>query len=147
MFANTKDGDNTIKYIRDSYPNISEMDLREEAFAKKFSNYLRGKMTNDSLFVENSKYRKGTLSNNSKEILDLVKEGTRTIFDLEGSYDLRDIYNKSIQEIFGRFSYDISNKLREDTGLDFSSTLETRKKTNWINAKIASNEIKEDCNG
>jgi hypothetical protein len=147
MFANTKDGDNAIKYIRDSYPNISEMDLREEAFAKKFSNYLRGKMTNDALFVENSKYRKGTLSDSSKEILDLVKEGTRTIFDLEGSYDLRDIYNKSIQEIFGRFSYDISNKLREDTGLDFSSTLETRKKTNWINAKIASNEIKEDCNG
>ena len=104
-------------------------------------------MTNDSLFVENSKYRKGTLSDNSKEILDLVKEGTRTIFDLEGSYDLRDIYNKSIQEIFGRFSYDISNKLKEDTGLDFPSTLETRKKTNWINAKIASNEIKEDCNG
>lgn len=147
MFANTKDGDNAIKYIRDSYPNISEMDLREEAFAKKFSNYLRGKMTNDALFVENSKYRKGTLSDNSNKILDLVKEGTRTIFDLEGSYDLRDIYNKSIQEIFGRFSYDISNKLKEDTGLDFSSTLETRKKTNWINAKIASNEIKEDCNG
>ena len=78
-------------------------------------------MTEDSLFYENPKYTK------------LIEKGSKNIFDLEGEYDLRHFYNKSIQEIFGRFSYDISTKLKEDKGLDFSSTINIRKKINWVN--------------
>lgn len=135
MYAHTDQGRKKINALRDTYSDISEMDLMEEAFVKQFSNYLRGKMTEDSIFYENPKYTK------------LMEKGSKTIFDLEGEYDLRKFYNKSIQEIFGRFSYDISTKLKEDRGLDFSSTINIRKKTNWVNKQIQNGKIKEDCNG
>lgn len=133
MIINTDEGSKELKIIRNSYPNISEMDLMEETFASLFSRYLQGRGSDiNDIFRENRKFLAGENKN---------------IFDLAGDTDLKTQYNKSILSIFERFSSDVAVKLKQEDGLDFAETINIRKKTNWINKQISEGEIKEDCNG
>lgn len=133
MVINTDEGSKELKIIRNSYPNISEMDLMEETFASLFSRYLQGRGSDiNDIFRENRKFLAGENKN---------------IFDLAGDTDLKTQYNKSILSIFERFSSDVAVKLKQEDGLDFAETINIRKKTNWINKQISEGEIKEDCNG
>lgn len=133
MVINTNEGIDELKRIRSSYPDISEMDLMEETFANLFSKYLQGRGSDiNEIFRENRKF---------------LSEENKNIFDLAGDTDLKTQYNKSILSIFERFSSDVAVKLKQDDGLDFSETINVRRKTNWINEQIVKGEIKEDCNG
>lgn len=133
MVINTNEGTDELKRIRSSYPDISEMDLMEETFANLFSKYLQGRGSDiNEIFRENRKF---------------LSEENKNIFDLAGDTDLKTQYNKSILSIFERFSSDVAVKLKQDDGLDFSETINVRRKTNWINEQIVKGEIKEDCNG
>lgn len=133
MVMDTSEGKQEFKEVISSYPEISEMDIKEEVFANLFGNYLSGRGSDiNNIFVEQEKF---------------LKKENQNIFDLTPESDLKTIYNKSIESIFGRFSSDVASKLKEENGLDFSETINTRKKSDWINKQIKEGNIKEDCSG
>lgn len=133
MVMETNEGQYEFDRISSSYSEISEMDIREEVFANLFGKYLQGRGSEiDRIFMEQEKY---------------LKKENQNIFDLTSEMDLKTIYNKSLSSIFGRFSSDIASKLKENNGLDFSETINTRKKSDWINKQIKEGNIKEDCSG
>lgn len=133
MVMDTNEGRREFDNIQSSYPNVSEMDIREEVFANLFGRYLSGRGSNiDNIFKEQEKY---------------LQKQNQNIFDLSSETDLKTIYNKKLDSIFGRFSSDIAAKLKEDSGLSFSETINTRKKSDWINKQIKEGNIKEDCSG
>lgn len=133
MVVSTNEGRALFDKIEFSYEGISEMDIREEVFAHLFGDYLSGRGSDiNNIFVEQERF---------------LKEETGTIFDLSSDSDLRSIYNKSLKSIFGRFSSDVATKLKEDNGLDFSTTVKSRKMSDWVNKQIKEGKIKEDCSG
>lgn len=133
MVMNTKEGKKEFERIESSYSEISEMDIREEVFANLYGLYLSG--------------RGSDINNIFKESEQFLKKENQNIFDLTSESDLKTIYNKSLASIFGRFSSDVAVKLKEDTGLDFSTTINARKKSDWINKQIKEGYIREDCRG
>ena len=133
MVMDTSEGKREFNRIESSYSEISEMDIREEVFANLFGNYLSGRGSDiNHIFKESEKF---------------LKKENQNIFDLTSESDLKTIYNKKLDSIFGRFSSDVASKLKEENGLDFSETINTRKKSDWINKQIKEGNIKEDCSG
>lgn len=133
MVMDTVEGKREFNKIESSYSEISEMDIREEVFANLFGNYLSGRGSDiNNIFKESEKF---------------LKKENQNIFDLTSETDLKTIYNKKLDSIFGRFSSDVASKLKEENGLDFSETINTRKKSDWINKQIKEGNIKEDCSG
>ena len=133
MVTDTSEGKREFNRIESSYFEISEMDIREEVFANLFGNYLSGRGSDiNHIFKESEKF---------------LKKENQNIFDLTSESDLKTIYNKKLDSIFGRFSSDVASKLKEENGLDFSETINTRKKSDWINKQIKEGNIKEDCSG
>lgn len=131
--AMTTEGKNKIDRIRLSYPESTEMDLREEAFASLYGEYLSGRGSDiDNIFKAQEKY---------------LKSQNQNIFDLSSETNLSMIYGKTMKSIFARFSSDVAAKLSEGTGLDFSETINTRKKQNWINKQVSDGNIIENCYG
>jgi hypothetical protein len=113
MVASTDEGRALFDEIESSYEGISKMDIREEVFAHLFGDYLSGRGSDiNNIFVEQERFLKDINSN---------------IFDLSSDTDLKSIYNKKLSSIFGRFSSDVATKLKEDNGLDFSATVNSRK--------------------
>lgn len=133
MVVSTKEGRILAENISENYPDLSEMDLREEVFATLFGQYLQG--------------RGSDINEIFKEKYDYLLKKNKNIFDLTSEDDLKQIYNKSLISIFERFSSDVANKLNQNDGLAFAETVNTRKKTNWINKQIKDGFIKEECNG
>ena len=133
MVMDTTEGKKEYDRISSSYSEISEMDRREEVFANLFGNYLSGRSSDiNNIFREQEKF---------------LKKANQNIFDLTSETDLKAIYNKKLDSIFGRFSSDVASKLKEENGLNFSETINTRKKSDWINKQIKEGNIKEDCSG
>ena len=135
MVVESKDRDvrKTMEQIEENYADLSEMDKREELFAELFGRYLSGRGSDiDHIFKQQDKF---------------LKRENQNIFDLTSDTDLKSIYNKTLSSIFKRFSSDVATKLKEDSGLDFSKTLNSRKKSNWLSNQIKEGNIKENCNG
>ena len=133
MVMDTTEGKKEYDRISSSYSEISEMDRREEVFANLFGNYQSGRGSDiNNIFREQEKF---------------LKKANQNIFDLTSETDLKAIYNKKLDSIFGRFSSDVASKLKEENGLNFSETINTRKKSDWINKQIKEGNIKEDCSG
>lgn len=144
MVNETPEGKRLFDELEWVYPGISVMDVREEVFAKLYGEYLSGRGSNiDDIFIQQEKY---------------LKDKTQNIFDLNSETDLKTIYNKSLDSIFGRFSSDVATKLKENNGLDFSKTINARKKAKWLSEQISKDwdnetkqltpkKIKEECYG
>lgn len=133
MVISTDEGRILFDKIESSYTGISKMDIREEVFAHLFGDYLSGRGYDiNKIFVEQERF---------------LKDINNNIFDLSSDSDLRSIYNKSLKSIFGRFSSDVATKLKKDNGLDFSTTVKSRKMSDWVNKQIKEGKIKEDCSG
>ena len=135
MVAESKEKDVriTMEQIEENYPDLSVMDKREELFAELFGRYLSGRGSDiDHIFKQQDKF---------------LKHENQNIFDLNSDTDLKSIYNKTLSSIFERFSSDVATKLKEDSGLDFSETINSRKKSNWLSKQIKDGNIREDCNG
>ncbi len=118
--------------LRRSYEGISEMDLMEEMFVKKFSEYVMGNINPNlrEIFVSQDRF---------------LKDATKIVFNNEID-NLQSFYGRSIESVFTRFSSDVA-QLLQTKGLDFSSTKTSRMYSNWISKQIRDGEIKEQCYG
>ena len=117
--------------LRD-YKGKSDMDIREELFARKFAEYLLINRTSDmdKIFQQQEAY---------------MKEGIKTIFDLMGDEPLAKTYSRNINDAFRRFSSDIATLLEQGTGLDLELIKDTRRKTAYLNQQIREGKITEIC--
>lgn len=127
--ANDKKSSYTRKEIKRLYGNISETDLQEEIFAKRFSEHLAGK-NKDVIF---------------KEAEQQTNNQIKTIFNLASEEDFNTLYKGNIYNIFNRFSSDIRKEVNMHNDLDFSVGTVYRKASNWINEQIKSGQIIEKC--
>lgn len=130
LVMSTDEGRFTLSKLKDRYPNLSQMDLAEEVFAKLFSNYVRRHTTlqTDQVF------------NASEEQL---KKLTKSIFNTNIS-DVKEFYGKSLTSIFGKFNKEVA-KMLESPDIDFGSTKKSRKISAWISKQITDGNIIEKC--
>ena len=136
LVINTNEGRRMYKKIKESYPGISEMDLREEVFANLFSNYIRGNVNLET---------KEVFDTNDKTL----KNITETIFDTKIE-NINSFYGSKLTVIFNKFNKEVA-KLMSRKDLDFGSTQQSRRISNYINQQISEynkdqkNGIREDC--
>lgn len=118
--------------FRRRYEGISEIDLMEEIFVKKFSDYIMGNINPNlqEIFISQDRF---------------MKDATKIIFNNEID-NLQSFYGRSIESVFTRFSSDVA-QLLQTKGLDFSSTKTSRMYSNWISKQIRDGKIKEQCYG
>ena len=147
MILKTKQGQSKLEELRQSRSDIfSEIDLAEEVFADLFGDYVARNLINldsdvVSIFVDDEKYR----LKKSKNKKSLSQEIT-SIFKLSANESLSSIYGKSFESIIEKFSTDVHDLLKNDDRPTFSSTVESRKVSNWIENQIKLNNIEEyDC--
>jgi len=107
LVINTNEGRRMYKKIKESYPGISEMDLREEVFANLFSNYIRGNVNLET---------KEVFDTNDKTL----KNITETIFDTKIE-NINSFYGSKLTVIFNKFNKEVA-KLMSRKDLDFGST-------------------------
>lgn len=119
------------------YQGRSQMDIREELFARKFSEYLLNKRTDNlsQIFQEQQVY-----------LNEYLEKGTKIIFDLLGDEPLAKTYStRQINDVFKRFSSDVATLLKSGNGLDLDKITESRKKANFIRKQINDGNITELC--
>ena len=125
----TPEGSKLVKSIKESYPNLSKIDLAEEAFAKLFSGFIRKKVSQNTSKVF-------SLSNVNKDV--------KSIFRYSNITDIESFYGKTIQEVFNKFYRDATIEL-SNTDISFGSTQNSRRITNYIADQIKQGNIKEEC--
>lgn len=130
LVASTKEGQLESARISERYSALSEMDLREEVFANLFSNYIRNQIS-----IETEK----VFTASEDELAQL----TKSVFNTD-IYDIKAFYGKSLISIFSKFNKEVSKYMQEE-GIDFGSTKNIRKISNWISDQIRQNNIKEEC--
>lgn len=126
----TNEGQTEANNIKESYPNLSEMDVAEEVFCNLFSGYIRK-----------------TINRNTQEVFKAsesdLKRYTSNIFNTKIE-SFEDFYSKSLESVFGKFKKEIGVMLQNEN-IDFGSTKKARQISNWISKKISEGEIKEQC--
>ena len=125
---------NYLTQLEETYPNLSKIDLMEEMFVIKFSEYITKKITPNSTKLENI----------FKQSEKLLKKGTELIFN-DNINNISDFYGKTLNEVFFRFSHDISQLLKSSKNLNFANTEIGRKYSNWIQKQIETKKIEENC--
>lgn len=122
IVANSDKGKFTKKFLKQSYPNLSESDLNEEVFADLFAKFMQGKDLDSFLNKTLSDARKA------------VDEGFGNIF----SSDIitEEFYNADIYNIFRQFGHDLGLIMNEKTGLELSQGTNFRRASNWIESQI-----------
>lgn len=133
IVAQTEKGARKFKTLSKIYGDtLSTMSIREEVFANLFSEYLTGTSSNEitDIFRMNGS---------------VLKEGTELIFDttIKSEKEMIDFYGSSLNTVFKKFSRDVAQLLSNDSS--FLSVNKTRKQASYIDNKIKSGEIKEDC--
>lgn len=133
VVAQTEKGQAKFKTLNMIYGDtLSVMSIREEVFASLFSEYLTGVSSNEitDIFRMNGS---------------VLKEGTEIIFDtkIKNEEQMIKFYGSSLNTVFKKFSRDVAALLSEDSS--FLSVNRARKQANYIDKKIKSGEIKEDC--
>lgn len=132
IVSNTDEGKAKMQKLKETYGDISEIDLAEEAFVDLFSRYVMGELKPgfEQLFQTVDKY---------------MKDATKIVFN-NPIEDLASFYGTSIEAVFKRFNSDVASLLG-GSKIDFASTQQQRKLSNWINAGIKNGDIKEECYG
>lgn len=125
----TPEGSKLVKSIKESYPNLSKIDLAEEAFAKLFSGFIRKKVSQNTSKVF-------SLSN--------INNDVKSIFKYSNITDIESFYGKTIQEVFNKFYRDATIELGS-SDISFGSTQNSRRITNFIADQIEKGNIKEEC--
>lgn len=133
IVASTDQGKEAMKKLRNTYTDLSEMDLMEEVFVKLFSGHIMGNINPNLEQIFEGRDR-------------FLRDATKIVFNQEIS-DLKSFYGNTLQTIFTRFSSDVSALLSESDGLDFSSTRTARQYSKWISEQIKKGEITEKCYG
>lgn len=128
--VNTDQGKSQFNTLKERYSQLSQMDIKEEVFAKLFSNYIRRQVSIQTKQVFQA----------SEED---IKNLTETIFNTNIS-NFEDFYGKTTKSIFTKFNKEVAKMLSENN-IDFSSTVESRQISNWISTKINTGEIIENC--
>lgn len=131
LVSQTREGENKIKTLKNTYTDASQMDLMEEAFVDLFSEHMLGKLNPgfEQIFTSVDKY---------------MTDATKIVFN-NAIEDLGSFYGSSIQTVFTRFNSDIASLLNNK--LDFSSANQSRRLSNWISEQIKEGNIKEECYG
>lgn len=125
---NSKDD---LQLLKQSYPDISQIDLMEELFVKKFSEFIMGSLNStnlEQLFKSQSK---------------ILEDTTQIIFS-EPIGDIKSFYGKTIYEVFTRFSSDVATLLQNNE-TNFATTKQYRQYSNWISEQIKQEKIIENC--
>lgn len=132
IISQTNQGRSRIQKLRDIYEGVSEIDLAEEAFVDLFGQYVMGQLKPgfQELFQSVDKY---------------MKDATKIVFN-NPVEDLASFYGTSLESVFKRFNSDVASLLG-GSGIDFQSTKQSRRLSNWINEQIRKEEIKEECYG
>lgn len=130
LVADSTEGKKLSDVLRLSYPNISEIDLMEEIFAKLFSDWVRGRVTPGAKKVFNA---------TEKEISDI----TESVFNTKIG-DLREFYTNNVISIFTKFNKEVA-KLLQDTQIDYNQIGLGRKYSNYISQQIKEGKIQEEC--
>ena len=125
----------TIKnQIISDYENYSQEDIMEELFVSQFGNW-----------IENNNIKYDDIFRNSEGL-----EQAKRIFDPNNkSKSIKDLFGRSIQEIFTRFNANVSELLQNNQGLmdeqfQKSFTL-SRKQSDWIRRRKENKELEEVC--
>lgn len=128
--ANSTEGQKLLEKLRLTYPNLSEIDLMEEVFAKLFSDYIRGNITP-----------------NSEKIFDATEKEigriTESIFNTKIG-DIKEFYGNNVLSVFTKFNKEIA-KLLQDNKLDYNQIGLGRKYSNYISQQIKEGKIQEEC--
>lgn len=132
IVSQTNQGRVRIQKLRDIYEGVSEIDLAEEAFVDLFGQHVMGQLKPgfEELFQSVDKY---------------MKDATKIVFN-NPVEDLASFYGTSLESVFKRFNSDVASLLGGN-GIDFQSTKQSRRLSNWINEQIRKEEIKEECYG
>lgn len=128
--SNTTQGQKLLDDLRLSYPDISEMDLREEVFSTLFSDYVRGRVTQDS---------KQAFYAAEKDINKI----TNSIFNTKIG-DIREFYGETAISVFTKFNKEVAKLLREND-IDYDQIGLGRKYSNYISQQIKEGNIQEEC--
>ena len=129
LVVSTIDGQKELVKVSELYPQLSEMDKEEEVFANLFSDYVRSHTGKEATKVFTSQ---------DKEL----KKLTRTIFNTNIS-DIKAFYSERLTDIFSKFNKEVAKCL--ESSIDFGSTQQSRKISNWINKQIKNGNLIESC--
>lgn len=120
--------------IISDYEYYSQEDIMEELFVTQFGNW-----------IDRDNIKLDTIFRNNPEL-----EQAKKIFDPNNkSKSIKDLFGRSIGEIFTRFNASVSELLQNNKGLmdeqfQKSFTL-SRKQSDWIRRRRENKELKEDC--
>ena len=124
-----------VKYLkesmRNSYENLAEQDLNEEAFAEMFARYMAGR----DLGV--------FLNGEMKDAKKAVDDKMGSIFGAQKISE--DFYNASLTDVFRQFSHDLGQMMNEGNGLEITTGNSFRQASTWIEGQIK--KYKESENG
>lgn len=129
LVVSTTTGTKELTRVSELYPELSEMDKEEEVFANLFSDYIRSNTGKDATKVFNA---------NDKEL----KRMTSTIFNTN-IYDIKAFYGEKITNVFSKFNKEVAKYLESE--IDFGSTQQSRKISNWISKQIKDGNLIESC--
>ena len=121
--------------IISNYSNSSQEDIMEELFVDKFGKWVdEGNMKLDDVFRNNE-----ALNNGSKEIFDTSNK----------TKSLKELYGKSLKEVFTYFNDNVSALLQNNQGLMDEQFQEqftlSRRQSDWIRRRIENKELEEEC--
>lgn len=122
IVGNLKECEYLKKSLRNSYPNLADIDLNEEVFAAAFGKHLSGHDFGEFLNGE-LKSAKQAVDNEMGSIFSKTK-----ITD--------EFYHSKLRNVLSQFSYDLGKLMQEGNGLEISAGTSFRQATNWIAEQI-----------
>lgn len=128
LIVNTDEGKQLYNDLQETYPDLSQMDIMEEVFAKLFSGYIRNNITISA-------------SNVFQSNEDVIVDMSKSIFNTKIS-DVKKFYGENPITIFAKFNNEVANILQKGN-LDFGQ--DTRIYSNYISKQIKEGNIIEQC--
>lgn len=122
LVGNSKECQYLKKSLRDSYPNLADIDLNEEVFAAELGKHLSGH--------DLGMFLNGELQS-AKQAVD---SEMGSIFSKAKITD--QFYDSKLRNVLSQFSYDLGKLMQEGNGLEISAGTSFRQATNWIAEQI-----------
>ena len=122
IVGNLKECEYLKKSLKNSYPNLADIDLNEEVFAVELGKYLSGH--------DLGMFLNGEL----KSAKQAVDSEMGSIFSKAKITD--EFYHSKLRNVLSQFSYDLGKLMQEGNGLEISAGTSFRQATNWIAEQI-----------
>lgn len=128
---NTNQGKSQFYRLKEIYPDLSEMDVMEETFAKLFSEYLVGKINPETMNIFES---------------DVIAKGVSKLFNSPITNPKKYFAQNQISSLFKTFNQEIKNLFNDKSDpINFDITINPRKYSTWISNKIKEKTLIEKC--